>query len=229
LCSAVRAGKCSNPRWYGNWSCHRANNKQNGMDSMTTCRNAARAAVIALIALVTLLAGCATVPMASADLDQKAKSFVPAPGKASLYVYRNENLGGAVPMLVTVDGRNIGQTAAKTFFWLTVNPGRHVVESHAENTSTLSVDAVAGANYFIWQEVKMGLWMARSALQQVDDQAGRAGVLESKMIAANAAADELGGSGSTTQKLKELEDLRKSGTISEDEFQKKRREILERM
>lgn len=40
----------------------------------------------------------------------------------------------------------------------------------------------AGKNYFVWQEVKMGLWMARSALQTVDEATGRKGVAECKRI-----------------------------------------------
>lgn len=184
---------------------------------------------MALAALLTTLAACASVPLAPAELDQKAKQFTPPPGQASLYVYRNENFGGAIPMLVTVDGKNIGQTAAMSYFWLTLNPGRHTIESHAENMSSLAIDTVAGQNYFVWQEVKMGLWMARSALQQVDEQKGRAGVLESKLIAANVGADPSPAAGTTAQKLKELDELRKNGAISEDEYQKKRREILERM
>ena len=34
--------------------------------------------------------------------------------------------------------------------------------------------------YYVWQEVKMGAFMARSLLQQVDEESGRKGVLECK-------------------------------------------------
>jgi hypothetical protein len=40
------------------------------------------------------------------------------------------------------------------------------------------MDAEAGKTYYIWQEVKMGLWMARSLLQEVDEETGRKGVSE---------------------------------------------------
>lgn len=184
--------------------------------------------MICSLLVVLWLAGCATVPMATPELDTKAKAFTPAPGKGSLYVYRNENFGSAIPMTVSLNGRNIGQTASKTYFFLTLDPGKYSVESHAENVASVGVDVESGQNYFVWQEVKMGLFMARSALQVVDDKTGRAGVLESKMVAANTLAAIVPGD-TATQKLDELEALRKSGKISEAEYQKKRSEILQRM
>jgi hypothetical protein len=132
--------------------------------------------------LVMLLSACASVPMASMEQDAKAKTFTAPPERAALYIYRNENFGGVVPMTITVNGKVVGRTAAQTYFMFNVLPGTYKVESHAENTSTLSVAAEAGKNYFVWQEVKMGLLMARSLLQQVDDKTGRAGVMESKLI-----------------------------------------------
>ncbi|MHB1198622.1 MAG: hypothetical protein ACYCZ6_03515 [Polaromonas sp.] len=65
--------------------------------------------------LVLLLSGCASVPMASLDLDTKAKDFSPVPNKASLYIYRNESFGAAIPMTVSVNGKVLGQTAAQTY------------------------------------------------------------------------------------------------------------------
>jgi hypothetical protein len=45
------------------------------------------------------------------------------------------------------------------------------------------VKATAGKNYFVWQEVKMGMWAARSALQEVDEKTGRDAIKECKLIA----------------------------------------------
>ena len=49
-------------------------------------------------------------------------------------------------------------------------------------TLALTLDVEQGKQYFIWQEVKMGLLYARNLLQEVDESVGRAGVLECKMI-----------------------------------------------
>jgi hypothetical protein len=135
--------------------------------------------------LTALVSGCASVPMTSTDEDMQAKSFVVQDGKSNIYVYRDESFGGAIPMTVTLDGRVAGQTGPKTFFLFEVDPGPHEVSSIAENTSVLKLDTAAGKSYFIWQEVKMGLWMARSQLQQVDDEKGRKGVAECKRAQSN--------------------------------------------
>lgn len=201
------------------------------------------AAAVSAIA-VLLLSGCASVPMATMDQDAKAKDFSPAPNKASLYIYRNESFGAAIPMTILVNGKALGQTAAKTYFRLNLVPGKYTVESHAENVSNLPVTTEAGKNYFVWQEVKMGMWMARSLLQQADETTGRAGVIESKLIATSISendltpidspsaappASQVPSSDSVPQKLRELQNLRNDGVITEDEFQDKRYQLLKKL
>ncbi len=143
--------------------------------------------VFALIPLflVMLLGGCASVPMDSMDADRESKQFNTPPDKSSIYLYRNENFGGAILMTVTLDGRVAGQTGPKTYFHWVVDPGQHEVSSIAENTSTLILNTEPGESYYIWQEVKMGFWMARSLLQQMDTPTGQAGVLECKKAHSN--------------------------------------------
>jgi len=132
-----------------------------------------------------LMSGCASVPMASVDDDAKAKSFAVRADKSSIYVYRNESLGGAIPMTVALNGKVAGQSAMLTYFLFEVDPGSHEVSSIAENTSTLKLNTEAGKAYYVWQEVKMGMWMARSQLQQVDEPTGRKGVSECKRVQGN--------------------------------------------
>ena len=129
-----------------------------------------------------LMSGCASVPMASVERDAQTKTFSVKPDRANIYVYRNESMGGAVKMDVALNGKPIGQTAAKTYFALEVPPGKHTLVSKAENESVLDVTAEAGKNYFVWQEVKMGLLYARNKLLLVDEITGKAGVAESKLI-----------------------------------------------
>lgn len=138
--------------------------------------------LIGAVATAMLASGCASVQMASDAQDSAAKTFQVKPGKANIYVFRNESFGGAVKMPVALNGRLVGDTAAKTYLLLEVDPGRHTVVSKTENDSTVEVNAAAGQNYFVWQEVKMGLMTARSSLQVVDEATGRAGVQECKLI-----------------------------------------------
>ncbi len=135
---------------------------------------------IVLIAAVLVIAGCASVPMADSGQDARAKTFAVAPGKANIYVYRNEILGAALKLPVALDGTAMGQTAAKSYFAFEVAPGQHVV---ATDESSVAIDAAPGKSYFVWQEVKMGLLAGGAKLQLVDETRGRAGVNECTLIA----------------------------------------------
>jgi len=120
--------------------------------------------------------------MGDATRDTALKTFSPPRAeKAGIYIYRNENIGAAVKMDLQIDGKHIGQTAAKTYFFVEVPAGKHTVTSISENTDTLSIDAVAGKLYYVWQEVKMGVLYARTRLHLATEEDGRKGVLESKL------------------------------------------------
>lgn len=131
------------------------------------------------------ISGCASVPMGDPTQDAALKTFSVAKDKAGIYVYRNESMGAAVKMGVSIDGQAIGQTAAKTYFYKEVTPGKHTVSSTAENTDTLEVDAKPGTLTFIWQEVKMGLLYARNKLHLVSEEEGKKGVKETTLAASN--------------------------------------------
>ncbi len=138
----------------------------------------------ALISLVTItLVGCASVPMGDPKKDAELKSFTQKPGVAGLFIYRNESFAPAIRMDVEVDGKPIGQTAAKTYFYKEVAPGKHTVTSKSENTDSIEIETVAGKLYYIWQEVKMGLLYARTKLTLVDEEEGKNGVLGSQLAA----------------------------------------------
>jgi hypothetical protein len=137
--------------------------------------------LLTLIAVSALFTGCASVPMGDVKQDAALKEFKVAPDKAAIYVYRNESMGAAVKMDVEVDGAPIGQTAANTFLYKEVAPGKHTVTSKAENTDTVEVDAKPGTLTYIWQEVKMGVLYARNKLHVVSEQDGKKGVQETKL------------------------------------------------
>lgn len=136
-----------------------------------------------VVLAAAVLAGCASVPMGDPARDAALKTFQVAPDKAGIYVYRTESFGGAVKMDVIIDGQNIGETAAKTYLYKEVAPGRHSVVSKSENTDTLEVELKPGALAYVWQEVKMGLMFARTKLHRVDESQGRKGVLQTKLAA----------------------------------------------
>lgn len=135
--------------------------------------------------LVTLaVSGCASVPMGDPKQDAALKTFKIAPNKAGIYIYRNESFGAAVKMDVAIDGRPLGQTAAKTYLFKEVAPGKHTVSSSAENTDTMEIFVEPGTLAYIWQEVKMGFMYARNKLHIVSESDGMKGVQETSLAAA---------------------------------------------
>lgn len=140
---------------------------------------------VLFLGMLLLLSGCASVPMATDADDSMAKQFTVAADKAKIYVYRNEMMGAAIPMVVSLDGKVAGKSAAKTYFVWEVAPGAHEIMSQGEKDKAITVNAEAGKTYFVWQEVKMGAFIAGSKLQQVDDATGKAGVQECKMAASS--------------------------------------------
>jgi len=132
------------------------------------------------------LVGCAGVPMGDPAQDARLKDFPAATaGKAGVYIYRNETLGAANKLDLTLDGKALGATASKTYFYKEVAPGKHTVTSIAENTDAVDFDVVAGKLYYVWQEVKMGVFGARTKLHMVKDTEGQQGVRESKLAVTN--------------------------------------------
>lgn len=137
--------------------------------------------VVGVLAALSL-GGCASVPMASVEKDAAAKSFATNAEKSNIYVYRNETFGAAVKLPILLNDKAVGDTAAKTYLMLQVPPGEHKLVSKGEKDSVLPLTTVPGKNYFVWQEVKMGMFAPRSSLQLVDDAVGQAGVAECKLI-----------------------------------------------
>ena len=139
-----------------------------------------------LLACAVLATGCATsIPPAAPELDQAAKTFTAPADKAGLYVYRNEFLGAAIKFEVFLDGKRLGELPSKNYFYVEVPPGKHTVTGKAENESSIDFEALPGRLYYVWQEAKMGVFIARNLVQLVDEGVGRAGVMECQRIDLN--------------------------------------------
>jgi hypothetical protein len=178
--------------------------------------------------VVVLLSACASVPMGDTKQDSIAKTFVAKSNVAGIYIYRNESFGAALRMDVEVDGKPIGQSAAKTYFYLDVPPGKHTFTSKSENEDTITIDVLAGKLYFIWQEVKMGLLYARTKMSLVSEEEGKRGVLESQ-LASTSGDPFTKGPGSTVTKEDRLTELKRQsdqGLISKDDYLERQKRIL---
>ena len=136
---------------------------------------------LSLLLAIILVTGCASVKKASVDRDSAAKLFKPNAEVAQVYVYRNETLGAALSMPVTVNGKLAGTTGPKSFFKFDLPAGKHTLTSQG-NKSVLDLTTQKGEIYYVWQEVKMGVMSGGSKLQVVDKAKGQKGVLQCELI-----------------------------------------------
>ncbi|RZI82971.1 MAG: DUF2846 domain-containing protein [Rubrivivax sp.] len=140
-------------------------------------------AKIAAATSIVLMVGCASINSAPASVDAESKQFKTKPTVSQVYVYRNETMGAALSMPVTVDGKLAGNTGPHSFFKFDLPAGKHTFTSQGTE-SKLDVVTEAGKLYFVWQEVKMGAFSGGSKLQLVSEDEGKKGVAECKQIQA---------------------------------------------
>jgi hypothetical protein len=147
--------------------------------SMSFAINFAKKA--ALVVSIIVMTGCASINKAPASVDAESKLFKPNASTSQVYVYRNETLGAALSMPVTVDGKLAGNTGPNSFFKFDLPAGAHKFTSQGTE-SELAVTTEVGKLYYIWQEVKMGMMSGGSKLQLVVEEVGKKAVAECAQI-----------------------------------------------
>ncbi|HKM98822.1 MAG TPA: DUF2846 domain-containing protein [Buttiauxella sp.] len=129
----------------------------------------------AVVLTALLLSGCASVPLAPEPESIAAKAF-PAPeqNKAGLYIYRDSFVGKALKKDLYVDGKCIGETADRTFFYMQVTGDQtHKVSTESEfSANDLSLFMKAGKNYFIRQYIKMGAFVGGAGVSESTETEG---------------------------------------------------------
>ena len=124
--------------------------------------------VFILGAIFVLCSGCATTVQFVPFPDQD--KTVEDPEKGRVYLMRPASIGGAIPMLVSEGGRQIGETGPKGFLCWKRQPGQTQVLSQAENTDAVNFDVEKGRVYYIFQHVRMGWVKARNELELLPDE-----------------------------------------------------------
>lgn len=145
---------------------------------------AIRVAKLAAISSFAFIYGCASVNKAPAAAEAESKQFKVNSAVSQVYVYRNETLGAALSMPVTVDGKLAGSTGPHSFFKFDLPAGTHQITSQGDE-SKLALTTEVGKLYYVWQEVKMGVFSGGSQLQLVTEEVGKKGVGECTQIQSN--------------------------------------------
>lgn len=140
-----------------------------------------RPSLLTLAAFV-LLAGCASVPLESAQEDAKGKQFAPPPpDRGSLYVYRQGLMGAPVTLPVTIANLPETPLAPDTWVWVEGAPAAIDVRcTGTDGSAALTANVGPGETRFVEVAFRPGLMGSRCAVTEVAEAEGRAAVLAGK-------------------------------------------------
>ena len=97
-----------------------------------------------------------------------------------VYFVRPGFMGKAVKIWAFVDDIAVGANKGKQYTFATVEPGKHVFWSKAENVAAVEIEIEGGKAYYIQQKPKMGGMKTRVKLLVLDEAAGRAAIEKCK-------------------------------------------------
>ena len=133
--------------------------------------------LLILIVVTSFVSGCASVPMESEALSNKAKEFnAPSPDKAGVYIYRADtHFGAALKKDVWIDSKCIGETAKGVFFYEEVEGDKeHKFSTESEfSPNDLTIKTNTGELYFIEQFIKFGAFVGGAGLEQKESSVGK--------------------------------------------------------
>lgn len=137
---------------------------------------------LAILAALLLLAGCASVPLESAQEDAKGKQFTPPPAdRGALYVYRQGLMGAPVTIPVTIASLPETPLAPDTWVWLEGAPAAIDVRcTGTDGGAALTANVGPGETRFVEVAFRPGLMGSRCAVKEVAEAEGRAAVLAGK-------------------------------------------------
>jgi len=131
--------------------------------------------------VAALLAGCAQLPPSPQDIE--AKKFESMPGKAAIYVVRDSMSVGLGAPLWLDQGAQITMYQGNYHRWI-VDPGSHTIAAIGVSSASIAIQAQAGKIYFVHFRVdgNIRVGVVSSALELMDDQAGRALVRQAVLL-----------------------------------------------
>jgi len=129
-----------------------------------------------------LAALCCLVSALPARAQQDARRATPPPGKALVFVYRNDRVPLAALVPVVVNTELLGELANGTFVTATVDPGNTYLRVGDRVLSTLYFVAAANQRYFVRIEATYGLSLVRTDVQLVSETEGRSSLEQSRFV-----------------------------------------------
>jgi hypothetical protein len=130
--------------------------------------------------LLILLAGCAQLPPTPQDV--QARKFETLPGKAVIYLVRDNPDHNGVPATLTLGDTDMVTTYPGTYYRWEVNPGRHQIAGYGADNGSITLQVDAGKIYFVQQRTTPWMTYALSSFHPVAESQGRAVVMRSTLL-----------------------------------------------
>jgi len=144
------------------------------MNQLCACRSMSGAL------LVAVLCGLFSAPPAHAQ--EAAWRATPPPGRALVFVFRNDRVPLAAQVPVVVNTELLGALANGTFVTATVSPGNTYLRIGDRLLSTLYFVAAANQSYFVRVDATYGLSLVRTDVQLVSETEGRRSLEQSRYV-----------------------------------------------
>ncbi|MBN1757757.1 MAG: DUF2846 domain-containing protein [Chitinispirillaceae bacterium] len=114
-----------------------------------------------------MVASCGLWVMTSQDTKPSPKSNS---DKAVLVIMRTTSYGAGATISNYLDGKIIGQTKGKSYFFTEVTPGKHSLVCRNENMRPHEINFEAGKVYYLQQAIYMGMMAARTEYDTLNPQ-----------------------------------------------------------
>jgi hypothetical protein len=132
--------------------------------------------------VAALLAGCAQLPPSSQDIE--ARKFESIPGKAAIYIVCESTSALLGAPLWLGQGAQITLWTGNYHRWV-VEPGPHTIAAIGVSPASITIQSQAGKVYFVHYRLEGASsreGVVNSALKLMDDQAGRARVMQAVLL-----------------------------------------------
>jgi opacity protein-like surface antigen len=129
-----------------------------------------------------LTALCGLFSALPAHAQEAAWRATPPPGRALVFVFRNDRVPLTAQVPVVVNTELVGELANGTFVTATVSPGNTYLRIGDRLLSTLYFVAAANQSYFVRVDATYGLSLVRTDVQLVSETEGRRSLEQSRYV-----------------------------------------------
>ncbi len=122
-----------------------------------------------LIILSLILTSCARTYQYAKTANSNEKEM------ATIYVVRPSWFGSAIKFKIYQDEALVGKLGPKSYLAWNVKPGGNALSimSKSENKAIVKINPQPGKTYYLKQKVKMGIIIARSDMELIEEQQGK--------------------------------------------------------